>query len=342
MRIQITMCGIIIAIIGLVFGINPTIYASVPATGEFMASKECPAYQSMRRQTNPGNIQLEIGRSYPILELNVPSGTTWYRLQVDEANPQKRWAHFECGTANITSQRQLSQGKHGAQSSNTTKCNIAGQKDGFVLAVSWQPAFCESYQQKPECKVNNSEVYQAGNFTLHGLWPNKQSCGTKYGFCGKYQQPVRPFCDYDAVPMQDKTLKELGRVMPSAAYGSCLQRHEWYKHGTCQQRNADEYFGIAIRLLEAFNARGMAKFMQNNIGQTVTTQSFFEAVDEAFHDGAHQRIQIFCRGGKLVDVYIHLPAELADDASLEMLLKQAKPKFKNGCGKSFEVDAIGQ
>lgn len=332
--------GLFIALVWLVFGFNTITFANVPATGDFTATKECQAYQSMRKKTNPNGIRLEIGRSYSIIELNVPAGTTWYRLRIDEAEPQERWTYFECGTANVTSQGQSPQG--GAHGGNT-QCNTAGQEDSFVFAVSWQPAFCEGHPDKPECKVDDPEVYQARNFTLHGLWPNKQSCGTRYGFCGRYKKAVRPFCNYDPVPMQADTLEKLGRVMPSAAHGSCLQRHEWFKHGTCQtERNADGYYERAMQLLEEFNAGGMAKFMQDNLGQTVTTQSFFDAVDTAFDSGAHQRLKILCKGGMLVDIYINLPDELADDATLENLLEQAKPRFKNGCGPYFQVDVIGQ
>lgn len=333
----------ILAIFSLVFSFGQNSYASVPATGEFTATKECQAYQSMRRKTNPGDMLLEIGQSYVILERNVPSSATWYRLRVEEANPPERWVYFECGIIGTTidGQSQQTTGERGDASNN--QCFTAGLKDSFVFALSWQPAFCEGRPQKPECKVSDPFVYQARNFTLHGLWPNKQSCGKNYGFCGIYKESVNPFCNYDPVPMQARTLEKLGLVMPSAAHGSCLQRHEWYKHGTCQtERNADEYFDTAMRLLEEFNSSGMAKFMQENIGQTVTTQTFFDAVDQAFHAGAHQRLQISCKDGKLVDVYIHLPAELVDDAGLDKLLQQAKPKFHNGCGRQFEVDAIGQ
>ncbi len=73
----------------------------------------------------------------------------------------------------------------------------------------------------------------------------------------------------------------------------------------------------------------------------MTTQSFFTAVDKAFSDGAHLRLQISCSRGKPVDVYINLPAELPTDATLAELITKAQPNFNNTCGSSFEVDAIG-
>lgn len=317
----------------------PTAQASVSATGEFTATQSCQAYQSMRRKTNPGAVQLEIGKTYPVSELNVPGSTTWYRLRVEGADPEQRWAYFECGTVTLNDQKEPS--SEGQDDEN--QCETAGLADSFVFALSWQPAFCETHHDKPECSVNDSSSYQANNFTLHGLWPNKKACGTGYGFCGKYKREVSPFCNYDSVPMQAKTIQELGVVMPSASHGSCLQRHEWFKHGTCQtQWKADAYYQTAMRLLKDFNQSGMASFMQKNIGKTVSTESFFDAVDKAFSADAHLRLQISCSNGRLVDVYISLPAALPPDQSLGALMQQARPNFRNTCGSTFEVDAIGQ
>ena len=40
-----------------------------------------------------------------------------------------------------------------------------------VLAVSWQPAFCETKPDKIECRTQTADRFDASNFTLHGLWP---------------------------------------------------------------------------------------------------------------------------------------------------------------------------
>jgi ribonuclease T2 len=322
----------------LAFGLTAPALSSVPASGEFIAAKACQAYQSFRNKTNPGDVRLDIGGRYPIMELNSLDGPTWYRVRIDDATPQERWIYFECGSANVTSQGGSSSGREAGGD-----CKTAGLGDSYVLAVSWQPAFCEGHSGKPECSVSDPQVYQAKNFTLHGLWPNKQSCGTGYGFCGKYKERPRTFCHYDPVPMKAAILKTLGVVMPSAAHGSCLQRHEWYKHGTCQTEwDAGGYFDTAMRLLKEFNEEGVGAFMADNVGKTVTTRSFFDVVDQAFGAGAHERLHISCKGNLLVEVRIHLPATLPVDASLGALIQQAKPKFNNRCGRSFRVDAIGQ
>ena len=222
-------------------------------------------------------------------------------------------------------------------------CQLPNKEDSYKLAVSWQPAFCESHKGKPECKVTDNSAYQANNFTLHGLWPNKRECGINYGLCGQYKQQVRSFCDYQPVPMKAETLKSLGEVMPSVAGGSCLDRHEWYKHGTCQTDwNADGYFDTAVRLVKEFNQQGIAAFMKQNIGKTVDTKTFFDALDQAFGKNASRRISLGCdRDGNLVDVFINLPKQIPANAALKDLIQQAPENFSNRCGKSFTVDAIG-
>ena len=237
---------------------------------------------------------------------------------------------------------------HSAVAWNTQKaadpsCQLPNKEDSYKLAVSWQPAFCESHRGKPECKITDGAVYQASHFTLHGLWPNKRECGTNYGSCGQYKQQVKSFCDYAPVPMTAETTKNLGEIMPSVAEGSCLDRHEWYKHGTCQTDwNADQYFDTAVRLVKEFNDKGIADFMKQNTGKTVTTTEFFKVINQSFGKNASKRLSLGCdRDGLLVDVFINLPKQIPENVALAALIQQAPENYSNRCGKSFTVDAIG-
>ena len=38
--------------------------ADVAASGSFVAIKDCPAFQSFRKGTNPGGVKIEMGQSY--------------------------------------------------------------------------------------------------------------------------------------------------------------------------------------------------------------------------------------------------------------------------------------
>lgn len=330
--------GMLLAALIVLCSLPVVSIAGSPATGEFVATKTCAAYQSIRKITNPGNIVLTVGNHHSVVEVNSASTRSWYRVAIDDASPRDRWVSEDCGIAHVS----MEQNRSGGTSSGS--CNVAGEEDSYVFAVSWQPAFCDGHRDKPECSVTDPKSYQATHFTLHGLWPNKESCGTRYGFCGKYQKVVRPFCDMDPLPMSPNVLKQLGTVMPSAAYGSCLQRHEWYKHGTCQTEwDADGYFDEAMHLLGEFNGDdkdGIAAFMVHHMGQTVTIDALNAEIDQQFGSGAHERMQYSCtRDDKLLDIYISLPAKLGD-RSLGTLIQMAHKHYVNKCGDTFVVDRI--
>ncbi len=132
-------------------------WASQKASGILTAEKACPAYQSMRRKTNPGDVRLEVGTQYPIFEINPRREGVWHRIRVAGANPTERWVAPGCGLAELEP----------PDPAGGTACRTPDRYDSFVLVVSWQPAFCETHGQKPECDVNHASAYQASIFTLH-------------------------------------------------------------------------------------------------------------------------------------------------------------------------------
>lgn len=312
----------------LLFTLATAQAGTFPASGSLTATQPCPAYQSKRNQTNPDHATLAVGRSYPIIESDSASNPGWYRIILDGAQPRERWIEASCGSLGATTARRLPAGGD--------SCNQPDQADSYILAVSWQTAFCESHRSKPECRQ------QRASFTLHGLWPNKSSCGTSYGFCGEQREQKGSFCDLKPLPISAQTRQQLGEVMPSAAAGSCLERHEWHKHGSCQTTwDVDRYYQRAIQLTREFNQGAISRFMAQNSGRQVKTAQLFAAVDQALGANAHRRLQLGCDNGNLVDVYIALPRTLPANATLAELIQQTPERFSNRCGASFRVDAAG-
>ncbi len=130
--------------------------------------------------------------------------------------------------------------------------------------------------------------------------------------------------------------------MPSAAAGSCLQRHEWFKHGTCQTKlTIDEYFEVAVDLTSQFNASGMGYFMSRNIGETVTEEALIQRIDCVHGTDTHKSIELKCKNGNLVDIYIHLTDALEKNTDLKDLLNTVGRSFKSNCGGEFRIDPIG-
>jgi ribonuclease T2 len=333
----------------VILGLGPVgAWASVPVSGTLKAEKECEAFVSKKNKSNPDKARIEPGDAYTIIEMNRPDHPDWYRVRVEDASPPQRWVEARCGTVTL---RDAPDGDGAGQPPPTPTpppsrpgdavlCTTAGLQDSYVLALSWQPAFCESHRSKKECAINFDASYQkAGNFTLHGLWPNREACGTNYGNC-EHQRRQRDFCQYPAIEMSPEVVKQLRQAMPGTA--SCLERHEWWKHGTCQlDWDSSQYFEVALDLTGQFNDSGMKKYMAGNMGNRVKTDDFLKQVDNALGAGASERLQVLCTGGKLTDVYISLPARILPGARLNELVMRAQPDFRSTCGDSFTIDAVG-
>jgi len=330
---QFVKVSFVIVLLFLFSGLQlPPVNAGPKVSGSFTATSSCEAYQSIKKRSNPGSVNLNINARYDLLEANKTYNPDWFRLKIDFANPSARWVQSTCGRISLDNVPKI-----------PGNCNKPGLADSYVLAVSWQPAFCETHENKPECSIDDPDAYQAKNFTLHGLWPNKASCGKQYGFCGTQQKLPKGsgFCDYPAIDFSENIFDELKKVMPSAGSGSCLQRHEWYKHGTCQTKwNDDQYFSTAISLLRQFNQSGVSRFMTDNLGKVVMEKDLYDVVDKAFGPGSHERMKIICNNGNLVDIFINLPTKMDSPVSLGELIRQGDIGFKSNCNGKFRIDTI--
>lgn len=307
---------------------------TVAATGDLTAADSCEAYQSKRNQTNPDQTRLKPGTNYTIIEADDTATPGWYRIIVPTAQPRERWVEARCGSVTAAPAAPAAAVRSSAARNS---CNQAGLADSHILALSWQPAFCEENRNKKECRREHP-----ASFTLHGLWPNKASCGKEYGYCGEVRDSKGGFCGLKPLALSPRVMKELGEVMPSAAAGGCLERHEWHKHGTCQGTwSVDEYYQHSIRLTREFNRGAISRFMEQNTGKRVKTAQFLTAVDQVLGPDAHKRLQLGCDKGYLVDLYIALPRELPANTPLAELIRQTPEGFKNRCGSSFTIDAAG-
>lgn len=307
--------------------------ASAPANGTLLATQPCEAYISKNRRTNPDHAKLTVNQGYAVIEVNKAVDPSWYRLSIPNAVPRERWVADYCGVADV---------QIGKKSRGNNECSTPGLEDSYVLALSWQPSFCESHRDKPECQVADERSYQARNFTLHGLWPNKRECGINYGFCGEVQSKPVDLCKYPALALYTEVRNNLKQVMPSAAAGSCLQRHVWFKHGACQtQWSVDEYFDVAIDLTRQFNASGISRFMSRNIGEIVSEDAFIKRINDAYGRNTHKSIELKCNAKNLVDVYIYLTDNIDKKRNLRDLFNNTGREYKSNCGGSFKVDPIG-
>src|SRR6185295_6736427 len=117
--------------------------ADVAMSGSFLANADCPAFQSFRKDTNPGGVKIEVGHSYPLIAKNA-ANATHYRIRIEGAAPPERWVSLSCGSVKANT-------NVGARGSEATSDTTSEKQTQFVLSLGWEPGFCESHNNKSEC-----------------------------------------------------------------------------------------------------------------------------------------------------------------------------------------------
>lgn len=217
-----------------------------------------------------------------------------------------------------------------------------GGRTRFILAASWQPAFCQTNQRKAECASQTKDRYDATNFSLHGLWPmRKDYCGVSDDL--RAADRDGSWSELPEVMLSQSAKSALDKAMPGTQSG--LERHEWLKHGTCTGMSADAYFGTAVRLLDELNASAVRDLFAANIGRTLTAQQIKAAVDKSFGAGASDRVKMSCRragnGRVISELTIGLSEDATTDAQANLKdLIQGAGRTEFGCNEGI-VDAAG-
>lgn len=219
----------------------------------------------------------------------------------------------------------------------------SGQGDRYVLAISWQPAFCETAPKKPECRSQHARRFDASHFTLHGLWP--QPASRTYCAVGRGDIADDKAGDWHRLPMARLPADLWSRLqekMPGTQ--SALERHEWLKHGTCMANATPEiYFSASLALLDAVNASPVRKLFAANIARGVSSAEVRRAFDAAFGAGAGGRVRLSCvedGGRRLIrEITIGLQGEIGARPDIASLIAAAPP-VDPGCPGGI-VDAVG-
>lgn len=322
---------IIAALTFVTFILPATGQSEVRLDGYLIAGDACPAYQSFRKKTNPGNIHLAVGMAYEVISKN-KADATHYRIRVQDASPKERWVAASCGKLLVDCREQGGIDPVDPDDPVTT----TGKE--YLLALSWQPAFCQTHQHKKECESQTADRYDASHFSLHGLWPQPRSniyCGVtnnekKLDKRGMWEQ-------LKALGLTEKTFSELMETMPGVA--SFLQRHEWTKHGTCYSTTAEEYFVESIMLADQVNESVVRDFFADNIDKSITSADVKAKFDAAFGAGAGNKVRVKCNSGMISELWINLKGEIEEDTSIKDLLKNAPPA-SSSCGDGL-VDPVG-
>lgn len=176
-------------------------------------------------------------------------------------------------------------------------CEPERRIDHYILALSWQPAFCERNAAKPECRDLDGGDFAATNLVLHGLWPNAAD-GEHPFYCGIAAGDRDPdeagnWCTLSATGADQATQSDLAQVMPGSA--SCLDRHEWIKHGTCTGLGGDAYFDASVHLVREMQTTQLSGVLRANIGKEVPRRDLLDAFEAEFGAGSADALEIICR-----------------------------------------------
>ena len=227
-------------------------------------------------------------------------------------------------------------GQQAAGAARGAACSTANTYDANVLAVTWQPGFCEhaNYRgRKPECDALNDGEFVINYLTLHGLWPNKTACGVRYGHCGG-----------PALALEDGTIAALVPYMPNFAYGTGFGAYEWRKHGTCQALDDDAYFMLALALLKQVNRSRIGAYLKANVGRYITLRAFKHVIERVGH-GLSGHVQVQCAGGRyLQELRIHLPKTIRIGETLAETVSGAKrfKRFARGCADKIYIETFAR
>ena len=305
--------------------------AEVPLSGTFTARSTCPAYQSINRQTNPGNVTLEPGARYDLVAANKTPPTHFW-IVIPGAEPNRRWVELACGTTDTDLPAPPADLSAPSAYSGTQ----------YVLAINWQPAFCETAEHVRECREQRPNSFEASHFTLHGLWPQPRSneyCGVSDG--DLWASRDGRWRDLPPLDLTAAQRRDLDQVMPGSQSG--LDRHEWVKHGTCYATDQREYYADSLDLMLALNTSGVIDLFAGNIGKRVTLAQVRTAFDTAFGPGAGERVAMSCieDGNRILitELQINLTGEITGPDDLSRLMLAADPTDSE-C-RSGQVDAVG-
>ena len=213
----------------------------------------------------------------------------------------------------------------------------------YILAVSWQPAFCESRPNLPECRSQRKERFDATNLSLHGLWPQPKDnlyCGVSMDLVSLDKS--RRWMKLPKLELSDAVRQELSEKMPG--YRSGLHRHEWIKHGTCMPGgNPELYFSISLKLLDGLNKSELAKLLRQNLSSQLQYRELDRAISKSFgpNAGLHMVVDCYRDDGRRIisEIKLSLAGDLNDAVDLQSLITNGQ-KLGSSCPSGI-VDPVG-
>lgn len=170
-----------------------------------------------------------------------------------------------------------------------TPAQADGDFDYYVLALSWNAAWCDregDAREADQCHARHDY-----GFTLHGLWPQNEDGWPEYCRTAK-RDPSR------------RMTRDMSDIMGSGG----LAWHQWKKHGRCTGLSARNYFALSreayARVARPEVLRKISKPL--DVPPSVLEDAFIEVNSELEPNG----ITVTCKSGQLAEVRICLTRSL--------------------------------
>jgi ribonuclease T2 len=223
----------------------------------------------------------------------------------------------------------------------------ASAEDAYTLALTWLPGFCAdtTHADSVECQM---ALKGKPRLVLHGLWPgwDVNGDGKRNGdddFCVSGADNRTAMMALDTgnwlklppVKLSEASSSDLTAAMPGATAG--LDRHEWWKHGTCSALEADEYFAIAIALLREVERGSLARLIVDQAGAAVERKKMLDAFERDFGPKSARALLLDCKDGALQEIRIRLKrAKVTEGLIAETLAIPAKPA-RGDCAAEIRI-----
>jgi ribonuclease T2 len=215
--------------------------------------------------------------------------------------------------------------------------------DHYVLALSWEPAFCQFNMDKPECRALGDGDFAATHLSIHGLWPDLRE-SRRLRYCGvdehvELMDQRNRWCELPEPQLSAGTRAALDTAMPGAR--SCLDRHEWTEHGTCSGLDAEGYFATTLRLAKAVQTSVLGDLLAASVGQKVPHRKLIEAFEVSFGPAAGDALTLLCAKDRLIELRITLQPSAVDGELDAADLRPTAVGTRGSCPATVLIDANG-
>lgn len=226
-------------------------------------------------------------------------------------------------------------------------CDEDPSFDHLVLALSWDPTFCQFNADKPECRTLGAGDFAATHLVIHGLWPDTAE-SKRLRYCG-VEKDVEAldkrnrWCELPEPQLSAGTRAALDAAMPGAR--SCLDRHEWIEHGTCAGIDAERYFSATLRLAAAVQASKLGDLLAANVGRELPRGRLIDAFEATFGPHAGKALSLLCTSSGaeslLIEIRITLEASAIKGDLGARDLRPTAAGMTGSCPPAILIDPVG-